>query len=123
VVLDTVSIDAGMQDSLYDLISPGDFVPTFIGRPAWLSLMPNSSLQDNCDREGFNAANDQQGDWHSIRIGILGNNEGDCATTDSRLGIGGTGTACGTLDAATGNFVGCSGADQNTLAFGAVFVR
>jgi hypothetical protein len=33
------------------------------------------------------------------------------------------GTACGTLNDATGNFVGCSGQDQNIHAFGAVFVR
>jgi hypothetical protein len=123
VALTTVSIDVGMNDSLYDLMSPGNYVPTFAGRPEWLTLMPGASLQDNCSREGFNVTNDGFGDWHNIRIGILGNNEDDCTSSDSRLGIGGTGTACGTLDAATGNFVGCSGADQNVLAFGAVFVR
>jgi hypothetical protein len=122
VSLTTVSIDV-MGTSLYDVISPGSYVQTSIGRPAWLSLMQGASLQDNCDKEGFNVTNDDPGDWHNVRIGILGNNEDDCSSTDSRLGIGGTGTACGTLDAATGNFVGCSGSDQNTLSFGAVFVR
>ena len=39
-------------------------------------------MQPNCNQEGFNSMN-------KIRIGILGNNENDCGTPDSFLGVGG----------------------------------
>ena len=44
-----------------------------------------ASLQANCKREGFNAASK----GHSrTRIGIIGNNENDCVTPDSRIRFG-----------------------------------
>ena len=42
-------------------------------------------------REGFNAAcgrRNNSKDKVRVRIGILGNNENDCATVDSRIGFG-----------------------------------
>ena len=42
-------------------------------------------MQDNCNRRGFNAASV----GHSrARIGIIGNNQNDCVTPDSRIGFG-----------------------------------
>ena len=46
-----------------------------------------ASLQINCNKEGFNAAGSSKG-YSKARIGILGNNEKDCTTTDSRIGFG-----------------------------------
>ena len=46
-----------------------------------------ASLQANCNKEGFNAAGSAKG--HSkARIGILGNNEKVCDSTNSRIGFG-----------------------------------
>ena len=50
-----------------------------------------ASLQLNCNKEGFNAAvysNKRSNDPSKARIGILGNNENDCETADSRIGFG-----------------------------------
>ncbi|XP_022809969.1 uncharacterized protein LOC111346988 [Stylophora pistillata] len=47
----------------------------------------HASLQPNCSREGFNVKCDGSG-RPKARIGILGNNENDCNTCDSRVGFG-----------------------------------
>ncbi|KAL9953458.1 hypothetical protein ACROYT_G040880 [Oculina patagonica] len=47
----------------------------------------SGSLQRNCNREGFNAASDILG-YSKARIGILGNNENNCMSCDSRIGFG-----------------------------------
>ncbi|KAL9953471.1 hypothetical protein ACROYT_G040893 [Oculina patagonica] len=75
-------------DSLYSLIADGQFRNTSLGRDTWKTLLGSQgSLQLNCNREGFNAASDYV--WLSkARIGILGNNENECATCDSRIGFG-----------------------------------
>lgn len=46
-----------------------------------------SSLQDNCNSEGFNMVSDRS-DVSKVRIGILGNNENNLVTCDSRIGSG-----------------------------------
>ena len=54
----------------------------------WKTLIgSDASLQHNCNKEGFNTAGSNIA--HSkARIGILGNNENDCSSTDSRIGFG-----------------------------------
>ena len=43
-------------DSLYSLIADGQYRATSLGRDVWKGLIGSQgSLQDNCDREGFNA--------------------------------------------------------------------
>ena len=54
----------------------------YIGRSRWLDLLPGSRLQPYCSREGFSVLG-------KVRIGIVGNNEHDCATPDSFFGVGG----------------------------------
>ena len=42
---------------MYSLIADGKYRSTSLGRDKWKSLIgSNASLQDNCNREGFNAA-------------------------------------------------------------------
>ena len=56
--------------------------------PAWLAAAPAAELQPFCDTEGFNLHND----YNKVRIGIVANNEElECDTHDSRLGVGGGG--------------------------------
>ena len=81
-------------NSLYSLIADGNYRNTKLGRDTWKSLIGSeASLQNNCNREGFNAKSDSQTDSKGqdsakARIGILGNNEGDCTSCDSRIGFG-----------------------------------
>ncbi|MBK8696314.1 MAG: hypothetical protein IPN17_29610 [Deltaproteobacteria bacterium] len=74
-----------------------------VARGTWLNLIPNSTLQPNCNLGGINI-NPAPSTLQRVRIGILGNNEADCLTPDSRLGIGGYGNNCATLlDQSVGN--------------------
>ena len=75
-------------NSLYSLIADGQYRNTSLGRDKWKSLIgSNASLQYNCNKEGFNAVG---GNPHQskARIGIIGNNEEDCKTCNSRIGFG-----------------------------------
>ena len=75
-------------NSLYALIADGKYRATSLGRNTWKTLIGSrASLQTNCNKEGFNAAGSAKGS-SKARIGILGNNERDCATCDSRIGFG-----------------------------------
>ena len=109
-------------DSLYSLIADGGYRATGLGRETWRSLMVDGSLQPHCNREGFNA-------YHAYaraRVGIISNQEGDCNSPDSRIGLGTRGHACGQDDAnACGNEARCSGdrGDRSTRGFGYLFVR
>ena len=74
--------------SLYSLIADGNYRATTLGRNTWKSLVGSqASLQSNCNKEGFNAVSDDYP--HSrARIGIIGNQENNCHTCDSRVGFG-----------------------------------
>ncbi|KAL9953802.1 hypothetical protein ACROYT_G041268 [Oculina patagonica] len=75
-------------NSLYSLIADGQYRATSLGRNSWKTLIGSqASLQTNCKKEGFNAAYSPKGS-SKARIGVLGNNENDCITCDSRIGFG-----------------------------------
>ena len=74
--------------SLYSLIADGQYRKTSLGRDTWKSLIgSNASLQYNCSMEGFNAMYGTTRN-SKARIGILGNNENDFFSCDSRIGFG-----------------------------------
>jgi len=109
-------------NSLYDLLKSGSYVSISLGRTAWKSLLADSSLQPNCNREGFNVYND----YSRVRVGIISNQENDCNTPDSRIGIGGAGTTCGQDGSnSAGNEARCSADNGNRSikAFGYLFAR
>lgn len=76
-----------MAASLHSLIADGHYRATSLGRDSWKSLLGSqSSLQLNCNREGFNA----DGAIVKLRIGIVSNEGSDgCDSCDSRIGFGG----------------------------------
>ena len=87
-------------NSLYSLIADGKYRATSLGRNTWKKLIGSqASLQVNCNKEGFNAVGVSSGNSKArivgrsgrskARIGILGNNENDCSSPDSRIGFGG----------------------------------
>ena len=78
--------------SLYSLIADGQYRATSLGRDTWKTLIGSqASLQPNCNKEEFNVEC-----FYSYRskarIGLLGNNENDCESADSRIGFGTGGT-------------------------------
>ena len=72
--------------SLYSVIAKGNYRKTNVGRKEWMSLINGTSLQHNCNMEGFNVQCFQP--WPMARIGIFGNNEDDCTSCDSGIGFG-----------------------------------
>ena len=53
----------------------------------WRNLLKGSRLQPYCNRQGFNNIITGSVDVR-VRIGILGNNENNCISPDSAIGIG-----------------------------------
>ena len=75
-------------NSLYSLIADGRYRSTSLGRDTWKSLIGSeASLQKNCNKEGFNAVGGKP-DHSKARIGIISNNQDNCASCDSRIGFG-----------------------------------
>ncbi|CAB4044410.1 Hypothetical predicted protein [Paramuricea clavata] len=72
--------------SLYDLIADGKYRQTHVGRAQWKSLISGSSLQRNCNKEGFNI---YVGSHHTrVRLGLVANEQNDCKSPDSFIGLG-----------------------------------
>jgi hypothetical protein len=61
--------------------------PTTLGRPAWEGLLSVGSLQPTFCGEGFNIGSSAS--YASVRVGIIANQETNCTTPDSWIGIGG----------------------------------
>ena len=107
-------------NSLYSLLADGKFRSTSLGRITWKTLIGSQgSLQSNCNNEGFNAFCTVK----SIRIGILGNNENDCNTCDSRIGFGadndfGDSNTCGNVALHGGD-----NGNKNIRAIGYILVQ
>ena len=74
--------------SLFTLIADGQYRNTSLGRDTWKTLISSqASLQRSCNKEGFNAAPSLNG-ASKARIGIIGNNDAQCDSCDSRIGFG-----------------------------------
>ena len=93
----------------------GRFQSTEAGREAWKNLMVSGSLQLSCNREGFNNGN-------RLRLGILGNQENDCRTPDSWLGIGANAEGHSVGNMAIGQHNPDDG-ERDTRAWAFVFAR
>ena len=75
-------------NSLYSLIADGQYRGTSLGRDTWKSLIGSeASLQLNCNKEGFNAVSEMSAS-SKARIGIIGNDQDDCHSCNSRIGFG-----------------------------------
>ena len=109
---------------LSDLFAPGAQFTTTLGRDAWKGLLGTSaSLQVNCNAEGTNVGNSAS----RVRIGIVSNQEADCQSPDSRIGIGGADSGqCGTSPTESTGNTACFTADNGDVehaVFGWVMVR
>ncbi|CAB4021034.1 Hypothetical predicted protein [Paramuricea clavata] len=126
--------------SLYDLIADGNYRQTDVSRKQWKGLINGSSLQENCNRQGFNVRGDTTNPVHykvtvKVRLGIVANEQNECDTPDSFLGLGAGGDlnhlkiACGsdshTSANAAGNIAQCSAdnGNKNARAMAYILVR
>ena len=109
--------------SLYSLIADGKYRATSLGRNTWKKLIGSrASLQLNCNGEGFNVLSINT-IFSKARIGIVGNNENDCGSADSRIGFGTGGNhddsnTCGNEAIAQGD-----NGDQHIKAMGYILVQ
>ena len=106
--------------SLYSVIADGQYRSTSAGKNTWMSVMAGSSLQRNCNREGFNI----QFTLTNARLGFVANNQDDCETCDSWIGFGIYAITCDTIYQACGNRAVCA-VDRvvNIAAFGYILVQ
>ena len=70
--------------SLYSLIADGKYRQTHLGRNTWKWLISGSSLQYNCNKEGFNVYSTRS----RVRLGLIANNKNKCDSPNSFVGLG-----------------------------------
>ncbi len=129
--------------SLQAVFDENEFVSTNAGRASWKGLVEGSSLQCNCNMEGLNVRSPDSTTHVQTRVGFIANNQQDCGSPDSMIGLGGTGNACGQPTHSAGHSTGCNlygnydadflagdtagcypnDGDRNVIGFGALFVR
>ena len=109
--------------SLYSVIADGQYRNTSAGRAAWKFLIAGSSLQPNCNKEGFNIAYDK----FNVRIGYYTNNQNSCPQSNSCIAFGIYYDSCYMISNITcGNIAQCSNNDNGkklTAAFGHILVQ
>ena len=107
--------------SLYSLIADGRYRQTHLGRDRWKSLISGSSLQRNCNREGFNVVVRHSN--AKARLGFITNEQNDCNTPDSFIGMGTHHWM--NMGNAAGNAACCSpdNGDKNVKVMGYILVR
>lgn len=106
--------------SLHAMVTSKTPIATQIGAPKWRALVTKPALQPSCHVEG--AHPHVGGGGQQIRLGILGNNENDCGSPDSWIGLGGDPGACGKAGIVAGN-VACYGANAKNAVLARVYVR
>ena len=104
--------------SLYSLIADGEYRQTNLGRNKWKWLISGSSLQDNCNKEGFNVYSEQS----RVRLGLIANNQNDCKTPSSFIGLG-THWDKGTNAAGNAASHTADKGEKNLKAMGYILVR
>lgn len=114
-----LSVPAGSLKAVFS----GPYQATSLGRNGWKAMMSGASMQPYCNREGFNA--DCAG--RNVRLGMVTNQENDCNSCDSYLGVGHTGQGgCdGQGSSWAGMMASCSPDNgvKNVPAFAWIWVR
>eukprot|EP00794_Sanderia_malayensis_P010881 gene10881-12037_t len=105
--------------SLLSIFQGGNYQQTTLGRAAWMGLISGSSLQSNCNREGFNVKRDGNMIMDA-RMGFIANQENDCASPDSYIGFGLRGIS---PPISCGNVARLSTNDQTVAAIGYVLIQ
>ena len=108
------------KTSLLSIFITGQASYTSLDRSLWKSLIASSSLQLNCSRQGFNVKDSS----NSIltRIGYIANQQNDCATCNSFIGIGPSDFRMSCGNYADGNYLPDNGG-RNTPAMCYVLIQ
>ena len=71
--------------SLREIFARGESIVTNVGRSNWTALMDNPRMQEKCNTDGLNMKTES---GIVVRVGFMANNQDDCASSDSYVGIG-----------------------------------
>ena len=104
--------------SLYSVIADGKIRETNVGRAEWMTLINNASLQQKCNKEGFNVECSEN--KRKSRIGILGNNNEDCTYCNTVIGFG---IEIRNNKSSSGNIYRKSSHATDIKTFGYIFVQ
>ena len=91
----TLIIELSHPKSLKELFA-GGYTETSASLDEWRGLVPNAGYQEHCNHQGFNVAADgcyvdDASDYRCrLRLGIWFNNEPQCRSSDSFVGLGAT---------------------------------
>ena len=105
--------------SLYSLIADGKYRETNLGRNKWKWLISGSSLQNNCNKEGLNVYISRS----RARLGLIANNENDCKTPDSFIGLGARYNSKKNAAGNDANQFSHDNGEQNLKVMGYILVR
>ncbi len=95
-------------------------------RAEWLALTSVSYLQPSCNFGGLNVDPTAGTVGNArTRVGVVGNDQGDCTSPDSYMGLGNDGATCGRATYYVGNSAGCvpDGMNGAVGAFAYLYVR
>jgi hypothetical protein len=111
--------------SLYSLIADGQYRSTNVGKCVWRSLLPRTSLQHHCNKEGFNTRAPKTV-CSMVRLGLISNEGNHCHTPDSFLGFGTSYENRG-ISTSVGNYAeertSADNGNSNIQAIGYIMVR
>ncbi len=111
--------------SLFNVIAAGKFTPTNVAKSKWRLLIADSSLQQDCNRQGFNIRGGNHHRRMYVRIGLVANNGNICNSCNSCIGLGASITGCDSKvrRRACGNIYACNNKNIDTPAFGYILVQ
>ncbi|CAB4017026.1 Hypothetical predicted protein [Paramuricea clavata] len=111
--------------SLLDVIVHDKFTPTNTTKSKWQSLIKGSSLQENCNKEGFNIHGGRNDRKMYVRIGIVANDNWYCDSCNSCIGFGTSVTGCDgkVRFMSCGNIHACYSTYKNTATFGYILIQ
>merc|ERR1711970_539392 len=96
----------GLDASLKDLFN-GHHIDSGIALETWHNWISGAAGQNHCNRQGFQARDDSS--WRPVRFGLIMNQENDCGTPDTTIGIGlNTGCQAGAECGCCNNFGSCT---------------
>merc|ERR1711939_167912 len=95
-----------LDASLHDLFN-GHHIDSGIALETWHNWIAGSAGQNHCNRQGFQARDDSS--WRPVRFGLVMNQENNCGTPDTSIGIGlNTGCCAGSECGCCQNWGSCS---------------
>ncbi|CAB4008858.1 Hypothetical predicted protein [Paramuricea clavata] len=111
--------------SLFNVIANGTFTATNITKLRWKSLIKGSSLQEKCNKQGFNIHGGRDDRKMYLRIGLVANQQNHCDTCNSCIGFGISITGCDGVvrRRSFGNIYVCDYFVKIAAAFGNILVQ